>query len=121
MAMRPRPLIIALAAVGLLACGRGGLPREKVEAWVGRPAAELIREWGLPTKELTDGGQRVLIYEEVERSQATEFSRDVSPRLTREGLPTPNAVTTGTSSYARSYLFWVDGAGQVVRTEIRQP
>jgi hypothetical protein len=118
--MRRLLLLVAFAAFGVLGCNRGGLPPEKVQAWVGRPAAELVREWGLPTKEVMDDGQRVLIYEEVERAEAQEFARDVSPRQAREGLPTP-APAAAYSAYARSYLFWVDAAGQVVRTQIRKP
>src|SRR5262249_26325989 len=82
-------VIAGLAIVGLLACNRGGLPPEKVEAWIGRPAADLEREWGPPTKEVTDAGQRVLIYEEVERTGNAEFSREVSQRSAGSGPPPP--------------------------------
>jgi hypothetical protein len=117
--MRRRALTVGLVAIGLLACNRGGLPPEQVQAWVGRPAAELERAWGPATKEVTDAGQRVLIYEEVERTGSAEFSREVSPRST-VGVPPPPA-TIGYSSYARSYLFWVDAAGTIVRTQIHRP
>ena len=121
--MLRRTLVVGLAALGLVACSRGGLPPERVQAWVGRPAAELEREWGAPTRDVTDGGQRVMIYEEVERSQTTDFSRQVSTRSRAPGEdPTAAAASTlGSSSYARSYLFWVDTAGNITRTQIRQP
>ena len=119
--MRHRTLVIGLTALGLTACARGGLPPERVQAWVGRPAAELVREWGAPTKEVDDVGQRVMIYEEVERSQSADFSRDVSARAKSYSLEPAPATTLGYSSYARSYLFWVDAAGKITRTQIRQP
>jgi hypothetical protein len=119
--MRWRALTVGLVAIGLLACNRGGLPPEQVQAWVGRPAAELERAWGPATKEVTDAGQRVLIYEEVERTGSAEFSREVSPRSAGTGPPPPPPSTLGYSSYARSYLFWVDAAGTIVRTQIRRP
>jgi hypothetical protein len=115
-------LVAGLTALGLVACTHGGLPPERVQAWVGRPAAELVREWGTPTRDVTDAGQRVMIYEEVERSQSTDFSRQVSTRARAPGEdPAAAASTLGSSSYARSYLFWVDSAGNITRTQIRQP
>jgi hypothetical protein len=119
--MLRRTLVAGLTALGLVACARGGLPPERVQAWVGRPAAELVREWGAPTKDVTDGGQRVMIYEEVERSQSTDFSRQVSTRARAPGEDPTAASTLGSTSYARSYLFWVDTAGNITRTQIRQP
>lgn len=116
--MRRLARVVGLTALGLMACSRGGLPPEQVEAWVGRPRADLVREWGAPTKEVDDAGQRVLIYEEVEHTKSTEFSRAVSPRAVG-GTPPPSTV--GPSSYARSYLFWVDAAGKITRTQIRRP
>lgn len=119
--MRHRTLVVGLTALGLVACARGGLPPERVQAWVGRPAAELVREWGAPTKEVDDVGQRLMIYEEVERTQGAEFSREVSPRGRALGEDLAPTTTLGNSSYARSYLFWVDTAGKITRTQIRQP
>lgn len=119
--MRRRTLVVALTALGLVACTRGGLPPERVQAWVGRPAAELVREWGAPTKEVDDAGQRVMIYEEVERTQSHDFSREVSSNTRAAGQGPAPATTLGYSSYARSYLFWVDAAGKITRTQIRQP
>jgi hypothetical protein len=119
--MRRLGLVIGLTALGLIGCSRGGIPPERVQAWVGRPATELIREWGVPTKEVDDAGQRVMIYEEVERTQSAEFSREVSSntKAAGQGPAPPSAV--GYSSYARSYLFWVDAEGKITRSQIRQP
>ena len=78
--MRHFALVVGLTALGLVACSKGGIPPEQVEAWAGRPAADLVREWGAPTKEVDDAGQRVLIYEEIEQTKAAEFSREVSQR-----------------------------------------
>jgi hypothetical protein len=88
---------------------------------VGRPAADLVREWGPPTKEVDDAGQRVLVYEEVERTGSATFSREVSPRYSGGGGIAPPPSTVGYNSYARSYLFWVDAAGKISRTQIHNP
>jgi hypothetical protein len=120
MSLRRRLLVAGLLAFGLAAC-RAGIPLEKVQAWEGRPAADLLREWGTPTKELEDGGQRVLVYEEVERTGSADFSREVSPRYTGRGGIVPPPSTIGYNSYARSYLFWVDAAGKISRTQIHNP
>ena len=66
----------SLWASGLAACSRGGLPPEQVQAWVGRPAADLKKAWGEPTREVDDAGQRVLIYEEMERNRKPRFRED---------------------------------------------
>jgi hypothetical protein len=115
-----RHLAVACAALGLAAaCTRGGLPPEQVQAWIGRPAAELTRAWGAPTREVTDQGLRVLIYEELERASGSTFGpQNVSPRDARAAgvAVEPRAVV-----YARSYLFWVDSTGTIVRSQIHQP
>jgi hypothetical protein len=123
--MRRRALLVGFTVLGLIACNRGGLPPEKVQAWVGRPAADLVREWGTPTREVDDAGQRVLVYEEIERTKSHEFSREVSSQTRMAGqgpaAPVAPASSLGYSSYARSYLLWVDAAGKIARTQIRQP
>jgi len=118
--MRRLLLVAGLVALGLSAC-KSGIPLEQVQAWEGRPAADLIREWGTPTKELDDAGQRVLVFEEVERTGSAAFSREVSPRYSGGGSAPPPAAAIGYNSYARSYLFWVDAAGKITRTQIRNP
>jgi hypothetical protein len=40
--------------------------------------------------------------------------------VTSQGVTVPPPTTVGTTSYARSYLFWVDAAGKITRTQIRQ-
>ena len=78
--MRRTALVAAVIALGLAACSRGGLPPEQVQAWVGKPAGDLVRAWGAPTREVEDAGQRVMIYEEVERNQTLAFEKTVSSR-----------------------------------------
>ena len=119
--MRRLALVVGLTALGLMACSRGGLTPEQVQAWVGRPRADLVREWGAPTKEVDDAGQRVLIYEEIEQTKATEFSREVSSATKAAGQGPAAPASIGISSYARSYLFWVDPSGMFTRTQIRRP
>jgi len=119
--MRHRTLVIGLTALGLTACARGGLPPERVQAWVGRPAAELVREWGAPTKEVDDGGQRLMVYDEIERGKGLRFDQTVTAREagSTSAAKTANTSIQGPTVYARSYLFWVDAAGAIVRAQIR--
>ena len=118
--MHRRTVVACFLALGLVAC-KAGVPPQKVEAWVGRPAADLVREWGPPTKEVDDAGQRVLVYEEVERTGSAAFSREVSPRYSGGSGIAPPPSTVGYNSYARSYLFWVDATGKISRTQIHNP
>src|SRR5262245_15584331 len=108
-------MVVGFAALALAGCG-GGVPPAKVQAWVGRSATDLIHDWGTPTKEVEDAGQRVLVFDELESSHTADFKKDVSTR----NQPMQQLSTVGSTSYARSYLFWVDGAGKITRTEIRQ-
>lgn len=124
--MRRVALVLAFLVVGGLglgACTRGGLPPEQVQAWVGRPAADLVKAWGAPTREVDDAGQRILIYEEVEKNYHTNFEKTVTARQAGSAAAAEqaNAAAVGPKVYARSYLFWVDGAGAIVRSQIRQP
>ena len=118
--MRRLLLVAGLVALGLTAC-KSGIPLEQVQAWEGRPAADLIREWGTPTKEVEDAGQRVLVYEELERTGSAAFSREVSPRYSGGQGIAPPPSTIGYNSYARSYIFWVDATGKITRSQIRNP
>jgi hypothetical protein len=123
MGKRRRFLVAGLVALGLAAC-KAGIPLEQVRAWEGRPAADLVREWGPPTKEVDDAGQRVLVYEEVERTVSAAFTREVSTRSNwggGGGIAPPPSSTIGYNSYARSYLFWVDATGKISRTQIHNP
>jgi hypothetical protein len=118
--MRRRTVAACLLTLGLAAC-KGGIPLEQIQAWQGRPAADLVREWGPPTREVDDAGQRVLIYEEVERTGSADFSREVSPRYSGGVGIAPPPSMVGYNSYARSYLFWVDAAGKITKSLIRNP
>ncbi len=121
--MRRAWLVAAVIALGLAACSRGGLSPEQVQVWVGKPRADLVRAWGEPTREVEDAGQRVMIYEEIERSQKQAFETTVTARQagSAAAAEAANAAARGPTAYARSYLFWVDTAGAIVRAQIRQP
>ena len=121
--MRRATLLLGLIGLGLAACTRGGLPPEQVQAWVGRPAADLVKTWGAPTREVVDADQRVLVYEEMERNRDQNFERTVtaSQAGSAAAAEAANAAARGPTVYARSYLFWVDAAGAIVRAQIRQP
>jgi hypothetical protein len=115
--MRRLALVIALIAVGLAACG-GVPPPHDVQPWVGRPAADLAREWGTPTRELTDADQRILVYEEMVQTRTKDLTQDTSKR-NYGAVPPPSVM--GYSAYARSYLFWVDASGKITQAQIREP
>jgi nucleoid-associated protein YgaU len=120
--MRRRAVVISVIGLALAAC-HGGLPPEQVQAWVGRPASALVQAWGAPTREVDDAGQRVLIYEEMERSQGAQFAGQTTNRSagSMQAAEAQNNALRGPIVYARSYLFWVDPGGKIVRTEIRHP
>jgi hypothetical protein len=121
--MRHLAVLGAVITLGLVACSRGGLPPEQVQAWVGRPAVDLVRAWGAPTREVDDAGQRVMIYEEMEKNQKPAFEKTVTTRQagTAAAAEAANQAARGPTVYARSYLFWVNPAGAIVRAQIRQP
>ena len=121
--MRHLALFVGVTALAFSACKSTGLPPEQIQAWVGRPAADLVRAWGPPTREVDDAGQRLLVYEQVERNQRPAFATQTTARVTgsAESAVAANAATQGPTVYARSYLFWVDAVGKIVRSQIRQP
>ena len=115
-------LAVALAA----GCG-GGIRPEVLKGWVGRPAASLEKDWGVPTREVPDGDLRILVYEEVERQRAGAnqfdyqdpygYNRDIhhhAQKAAEEAYRAPRV-------YVRSYLFWVDREGKIVHSAIRTP
>jgi hypothetical protein len=114
-----RRLILALL-LGLLAGCGGGIKPEALQTWVGRPAAALEKDWGPPTREVPDGDQRILIYEEVEtrrRGSALDGTRTAvskgEAQQAEQGPPREGLVSV------RSYEFWVDAAGTIVRATVR--
>jgi len=115
--MRRLALIVSLA-LGLAACS-GVPPAQKIDGWVGRPVTDLTRDWGTPTREATDAGQRVLVYEEMVETRTKDLSQDTSRKNVGAGPPPPGTI--GYSAYARSYLFWVDASGKITQTQVREP
>jgi hypothetical protein len=115
--------VIVLGALAFAACTPRGLPPEQVQAWVGRPATDLVKDWGAPTREVEDAGQRVLVYEETERANTPNFQHGVTKSQAGSAAAQAAArdAALGPTVYARSYLFWVDGGGAIVRAQIRQP
>jgi len=119
---------IAVTVVAV-ACARGIKP-EVVQGWVGQPAVALEREWGPATREVQEGPLRILIYEEVARRSTTRSFEQQTALQNRAGtFSDPRAVqrieaeeaARAPMVYVRSYLFWVDQGGTVVRSEIQQP
>ena len=115
--MRRVALGIAVTTLALAACG-GVPPPHDVQPWVGRPAADLAREWGAPTRELSDADQKILVYEEMVQTKTKDLTQDQSKKNIG-AVPPPSAM--GFSAYARSYLFWVDASGKITQVQIREP
>ena len=116
--MRRFALVFGLiAALGLTACS-GVPPAQNVDGWVGRPVADLARDWGTPTRELTDAGQRILVYEEMVQTRTKDLTQETSKKNVG-AVPPPSAM--GYSAYARSYLFWVDASGKITQAQVRDP
>lgn len=93
---------------------------------MGRPAAALEQEWGLPTRQVEDGDLRILIYEEVESARRQDFGTPQSGgSRTLEKMATAQALARDPyhtpTVYVRSYLFWVNREGTVVHSTLRQP
>jgi len=115
-------LVVALAVAVLAAGCASGLSTSQLQEWVGRPAAKLAESWGPPTREVTDEGKRVLIYEELDAASRQSFA-GAQTRETRDNQMQSRYMSSyrGPQIYARSYLFWVDDTGAIVRAERRQP
>jgi len=123
--VRPRfrpALVLAATVLALIACERStALRPEVLQRWVGRPAATLEKDWAPATREVKDAGQRVLIYEELDRASREINTRGggTTTRTMESAIQTQaNATAFGLKVYVRSYLFWVDPAGTIVRTEV---
>ncbi len=115
------PVDLALILGLALGCSSAVRP-EVLRAWVGRPAAALQQEWGLATREVEDGSLRVLIYEQV-RSASSPGLRPTAS-LSRQAAENTGVTADqggGLTVYVRSYLFWVNGEGTIVRTDTPQP
>jgi hypothetical protein len=113
--------------LGVVAGCASGIRPEVLQSWVGRPAAALEREWGPPTREVTDGDLRILIYEEAERATSQNFSSP-SGGGARGGTDKwaaaqaqANEAFRAPTVYARSYLFWVNREGAIVNATRRDP
>ena len=116
-----RLLLIGAAAVTMAAgCSSAPISPEQLQTWVGRPIADIEREWGPATREVADGSQKILVYEHLESKSGTDFQKPPEAGGARRmAQQTANDAVRGPTVYARSYLFWVDAAGKIVRAELR--
>jgi hypothetical protein len=124
-----RLLGLGLAVAFAAGCG-GGVRPEVLKGWVGRPAASLEKDWGVPTREVPDGDLRILVYEEVERQRAGASKFDYQDPYGNYGsnrdIHTQAQIAAEEAYraprvYVRSYLFWVDREGKIVHSAIRTP
>ena len=67
-------VVLGLVLVAAVGCADKGVKPEEMEAWVGRPAATLEKNWGSATREVQDGDLRILIYEEVGKGKPLNFN-----------------------------------------------
>jgi hypothetical protein len=119
---------LSLAATGALillaGCASSRAVRPEVlQSFVGRPATALEKEWGPATREVADGGQRLLIYEEFDRKDSVDVARSegTARSATQTYVQTQaNATVNPGRVYARSYQFWVDAAGTIVRVNVKE-
>jgi hypothetical protein len=110
--------VLLLLAAG---CSSAPISPERLQTWIGRPVADIEREWGPATREIPDGSQRILVYEHLESKTATDFQKPSSGGSRRIAQETANEAARNPQVYARSYLFWVDASGKIVRAELRAP
>jgi len=119
------PMRLPLALLLAAGCAAGGMKQEALDRWVGRPAAALEKEWGGPTREARDGELRVLVYEEIERYRTDGTGTFESGGSVGGAYMHPHtaaqALFRAPTVYVRSYLFWVDAAGTIVHSTVRQP
>ena len=91
----------------------------------GRPAVALEKEWGPPTREIPDQGQRLLIYEELDQKRGPVVAGPDHQRAQQNSAAAvqaqANATVNPKTFYVRSYRFWVDATGRIVRTATHEP
>ncbi len=115
------------AALVLAGCSSSTVVRPEVlQSWVGRSAAALEKEWGPATREVTDPGQHLLVYDQLGPGNSIEVSRPGATELHRTSetdyVQTQSRATIGPGGvYVRSYVFWVDARGTIERVEVREP
>jgi hypothetical protein len=69
-----------------------------------------------------DGDRRLLIYEQLERSSATDFrTRRPTARNTYGRAEEADQLPPAPTTHVRSYLFWVDRDGVIVQSAVREP
>ena len=116
--------LLGLAAALATACS-SAVPADVLEAWVGRPAQALRQDWGPPTRELTDGDLAILVYEQAETKSQPDLQNPVTtPEQGGYHYVVQKMAAEAyrnLSVYARSYLFWVDRSGVIVRSAVHEP
>jgi hypothetical protein len=116
--------LLTFAVLVAAGCGQPALKPEELQAWVGKPAAALEKDWGPATREVADGDMRILIYEELAKNAAKGFEGSRSVRLLGPYGAAHEAAKEAyrlPTVYVRSYLFWVDQAGKIVNSTVSQP
>jgi len=119
-------VVLGLVLVAAVGCADKGVKPEEMEAWVGRPAATLEKNWGNATREVQDGDLRILIYEEVGKGKPLNFNESTgTSRFFGGSAGAGHIIATEVyrtpTVYVRSYIFWVNREGTIVSSAIRNP
>jgi hypothetical protein len=111
-----------LVALALAAGCSHEVRPEVLQAWVGKPADALRKDWGPATREIQDGETRILVYEQFERRTSDDFTTRRANVRNTYGLAQEQADPLRSPTvYARAYVFWVNREGVIVQSGVRQP
>jgi len=103
--------LLLVAAVGLSACAAN---KDRLDYWLGRPAAELINDWGQPESSKTlPGGNTGLVY--TEDSEVWIKLRECKPGAAQCN---PGGYT---AEFTKITTVEVDSQGKVVRLDFHYP
>ena len=106
---------------GLLLSGCAGMSASRTEmmqSWVGKHESELIKSWGPPQQEKSDGkGGRILVYSQIttytqpgtSTTQVYSYGFIARPQYGARTTYTP----AQTYSSERTRMFWVDENGYI--------
>jgi hypothetical protein len=112
---------LAVLLLGAAACSSSGISPAVLQTWVGKPVTGLRQEWGAATRELPDSGLTLYIYEELERRTGQSFEQPNPEQRPNKDEMVLRLGAVPPRVYVRSYLFWADRDGKIVRAEVRQP
>jgi hypothetical protein len=93
-----RALVSCLASILLSGCASTSLMDGIIASWKGAPLSEVVQRWGLPSQEMTVGGQKYYVW-------AYQKSGFIPQSSTTTGVATNNGVINTQTSTAGGYAF----------------